>query len=135
MNLSKQKQCGRRFKGDLKKINRPESELQDFTNAHLKASGVDYWRVPDNTKIKALRGFPDNLCLVRVSGEFCLALSVELKTRSALHGAQVTKSHDLAYCVAQTEEAVERAVWSLRRQAQKCKDCLKKSVEKNDVLE
>ena len=125
--LTKKAQAGRYSKKDgLRIVNQPEAVLQDFTNNHLKWSNVGYWRVPDNAKISALAGFPDNLCLIPISDRFSLAMSLELKTRSKLRQCQRKAKEKFAHQIAQTPEEVEFAVWEFRKAAEKLKKYLEK---------
>ena len=123
--LDKRTQCGRLYKGEIKYIDRPEKELQDFCNAHAKASSVRSFRVPDNSRIKALAGFPDNLLIERITGNICIAMCLEHKTKTNKRGKQIPLSNELGYVICQTEEDIEAAIWNFRKAAQKLKGILR----------
>lgn len=129
--FSKKKQVGRFSRQKSKKNDIPESILQKFANEVLKRLGIEYWRVPDNSKIKELAGFPDNECLIKISDKYCLSMGLELKTKTGLHGKQVQKAYDQAYTIARTFEEVEAAAINFRNQAFKCRECMKGTKDVN----
>lgn len=131
MNLSKSAQLGRYARTALRRIDRPESELQAFTDDYLTARGIEYIRVPDTQNGEAIRralcGMPDNTALIPVGG-YSLAMSLELKTRSKMHGRQLDNARRVPWVIAQDEREVERAVSDFVRAAEKVKKLLRDTV-------
>ena len=128
MNLSKSAQLGRYARTALRRIDRPESELQAWTDEYLTACGIEYIRVPDTTNGEAIRralcGIPDNTALIPVGG-YSLAMSLELKTRSKMHGRQLDNARRVPWVIAQTEGEVELAVREFMAAAEKVRKLLR----------
>jgi hypothetical protein len=123
--FSKSAQVGRYGKASTRKVDAPESDLQDFTNEYLEARRLKHLRIPDTMDGKAIRkalaGTPDNIILIPLVGGYSLAVPLELKTRSKLRTSQRQFARDIPVIVAQTPDEVERAVTNAVNFAEKVK--------------
>jgi len=122
-----------------------EGPLQSFTDDELTLQGIFCFRIPDNvftilkrklsdqeqiTVFKALRGRPDNLCLIPVSEEYCLAMNLELKSnKGKLHGKQVTNSRRVPWVVARSVGRVSASIVTFKKRAESIRKWLETSGE------
>lgn len=85
--LTKSKQAGRYSKKlGLKKIDRPESDLQSECEEYLEILQIQYIHIPDGAakKHKKLSGIPDLVVLFPNGRHLC----IELKTKSKVRQSQ-----------------------------------------------
>jgi len=126
--LTKRQQAGRYARKSTRKVKMPEAALQKFTDDYLAAKGLSYIRLPDRlwgvlhralSKTypgvlwglrKALGGLPDNTVFIPINDRYSLALHLELKTKSGLHGQQKVQARELPWQIAQTPEDVQQIV-------------------------
>lgn len=137
--LSKQQQCGKRYKGKPRRINSPEAALQSFTNDYLSALKIKFFRISDNfwrylhatanpgilaEFRKQFGGMADNTAFIPISDKYSLCLHLELKTKTQLHGRQKVEARQLPWQIARTPEEVEKAVKEFAEAAEAIKKAL-----------
>jgi hypothetical protein len=110
----------------------PESALQGFTNAYLKAKGLTYLRLSEallanifrNPQIpvyikrhikESVAGWPDNLVLIPLGNGLNLAMALELKREDGkLNAAQRMMDKEIELVVSRTQDDVMANVTSLK---------------------
>lgn len=119
--FTKGEQAGRYSKRRVSRVDKPESELQEFTDEYLSACQVPSMRIPDTMNVKAIRkalaGWPDNLCLLPLTKHYAIACLLELKTKTQLHRAQHAIARELPVRIAQRPEEVQAIVEAFRKDA------------------
>jgi hypothetical protein len=114
MMFPKRSQAGRQHRPRLKLVDMAECDLQQYTDDYLTVRGIDTIRVPATDRLDVMRGelagLPDNTCSIPITDKYALTLSLELKTRSQLHGRQVRNAVAQRWTIAQTPSEVRAAV-------------------------
>jgi hypothetical protein len=112
--LSKSRQAGRQHRPKLKLVDMAECDLQQYTDDYLTVRGIDYIHVPATDRLDVMRGalagIPDNLCTIPITDRYGLTLSLELKTKSQLHGRQIRNAVAQRWTIAQSPEQVRVAI-------------------------
>jgi len=137
MQISKQQQCGKRYRGKRQVLKTPEAALQAFADEYLAWARIKCFRIPDGffSWLRAVAsaqmfkafchifgGQADNTCFIPISDKYSLALHLELKSNvGRLHGRQKIEAKQLPWKIARTPEEVVAIVAAFQQDAEKLK--------------